>query len=166
MQSMSNSSPHSRIAWYDSPRKKANSLRISSSVKSWSTPQILKQKIRFLRCQFFNLKLKKKNFIRNLKKNSYLSATAWTLSLFFDSQTTTDGKFVFQSRYDVSTTKLIALWWNASNADRIKNADPTHDKTIDTNQNIRSKKVIFSSIINLTPCNDEFSKNSFRISLQ
>lgn len=96
----------------------------------------------------------------------YLSATSWILSLFFDSQTTTDGKFVVQSRYELSTTKLIALLWNASNADMIKNADPIHDKIMANNQKSRSKNEISSSMRNLTPCNDEFFIYSFIISLQ
>lgn len=155
------SSPHSRIAWYDSPRKKVNSFRISSSVKSWLGPQIL-LKIGWKKWIFL-VKLLCRNHLNQIV---YLSATSWILSLFFDSQTTTDGKLVVQSRYELSTTKLIALLWNASNADMIKNADPIHDKMMANNQKSRSKNEISSSMRNLTPCNDEFFMYSFIISLQ
>lgn len=93
----------------------------------------------------------------------YESAISWILSLFFDSQITTDGKLVVQSRYDVSTTKLIAWWWNASNADIIRKNEPTHDRIIANNQNSRSTNEMLSSIKNLTPCSDEFSIYSFKI---
>lgn len=96
----------------------------------------------------------------------YLSATSCILSLFLDSQTATDGKLVVQSRYEVSTTKLIALCWNASRADKIKKHEPTHDKIMANSQKIRSTNEILTSIRNLTPCNDEFSMYSFKVSFK
>lgn len=58
IQSISMSLPHSRIAWYDSPRKNANSFKISSSVKSWSGPQSLQQ-TNFAIIQFNHSTMKK-----------------------------------------------------------------------------------------------------------
>lgn len=95
----------------------------------------------------------------------YLSDTSWTRSIFFDSQMTIAGKWVSQSRYDVSTTKLIALCWNASRAELISNADPTQDRITQANQNSLSMIWLFGSTTNLMPCKDEFSKYSRNMSL-
>lgn len=97
--------------------------------------------------------------------NIYLSDTAWTRSIFFDSQMTMAGKCVSQSRYDVSTTKLIALCWNASMAELISNADATQDIIMQANQNSLSMIWLFGSTTNLMPCKDEFSKYSRNMSL-
>lgn len=96
----------------------------------------------------------------------YRSAISCTRSVFFDSHITTAGKCVFQSRNDVSTTKLMALCWNASIADIINRADAIHDTITQTNQNTRSTKWICSSTRKRTPCSDEFFRYSFIISLQ
>lgn len=148
-------SPHSRIVWYDSPRKYAISVSTSSSVKSWSAPQMLETKV--LQSYFTN---------KLLWTFTYRSAISRMRSVFFVSHTTTDGKCVSQSRNDVSTTKLMALCWNASIADIISRADATQDKITHISQNTRSTKWICSSMRNRTPCNDEFAIYSFTISLQ
>lgn len=100
MHSISISSPHSRIAWYDSPRKNANSFKISSNVKSWSGPQMLKMNVQnqisgFL---FERWRWQQQQRQKNNEQFVYESAISWILSLFFDSQITTDGKLVVQSR--------------------------------------------------------------------
>lgn len=97
---------------------------------------------------------------------SYRSAISCTRSVFLASHTTTAGKWVSQSRNDVSTTKLMALCWNASIADNISIADATQEIITQINQNMRSTKWIFSSMMNRTPCNDEFAIYSFKISLK
>lgn len=65
--------------------------------------------------------------------------------MFLVSHTTMAGNIVSQSRYDVSTTNVMALFWNASHEANISMPDATQERITQAAQNALPSKSLVTS---------------------